>query len=562
MEVKLKPDALKRYRDIAMLLMKYGNSDLMKSDVMKDAVDLKSETSSTVPAKAEELAGDLEKMGPAFIKIGQVLSTRPDFLPAAYTEALARLQDHCEPFSFLEVEQIIVSELGVRLSKAFKEFNAVPVAAASLGQIHHAIMRDGREVAVKVQRPGIRETILQDLDILGDIAEFYDHHTEAGKRYEFNRMLDEFRRTLLAELDYKKEASNLDTLSHNLREFERIKVPKPIHDFSSTKVLTMEFIRGKKITNISNLELLELDGEPLADECFKAYLKQILIDGFFHADPHPGNVLLTDDNKIGLLDLGMVARLTPQMQGKLLKLLLAISDNRPDVVADTAFDIGEPKPSFDEIKCRKQIADLVQDHATANVQDMQVGKVVLDITRSAADCGIRVPQELTMLGKTLLSLDQVGRTLFPDFNPNESVRNHAAEMMQQRVVKDITTGQIFTGIIEAKDFVEKFPRQVSKIFDMVAANSLSIKMIDEPLLVDAFQKLANRVSLALILASLIVGAALMMKVDTDFTIMGYPGIAIICFMLAAGGGFAMAIQIAFYDQKAQKFGSDEAKKNS
>ena len=177
MEVKLKPDALKRYRDIAMLLMKYGNSDLMKSDVMKNAVDLKTETSSSVPAKAEELAGDLEKMGPAFIKIGQVLSTRPDFLPVAYTEALARLQDHCEPFSFLEVEQIIVTELGVRLSKAFKEFNAVPVAAASLGQIHHAVMRDGREVAVKVQRPGIRETILQDLDILGDIAEFYDHHT-------------------------------------------------------------------------------------------------------------------------------------------------------------------------------------------------------------------------------------------------------------------------------------------------------------------------------------------------------------------------------------------------
>lgn len=178
----------------------------------------------------------------------------------------------------------------------------------------------------------------------------------------------------------------------------------------------MEFIRGKKITNITKLELLELDGEPLADECFKAYLQQILVDGFFHADPHPGNVLLTDDNNIGLLDLGMVARLTPHMQAKLLKLLLAISDNRPDVVADTAFDIGEPKPSFDEIKCRKQIADLVQDHATANVQDMQVGKVVLDITRAAADCGIRVPQELTMLGKTLLiSIRSVA--LFPDLTP-------------------------------------------------------------------------------------------------------------------------------------------------
>jgi predicted unusual protein kinase regulating ubiquinone biosynthesis (AarF/ABC1/UbiB family) len=555
--IKISPENLKRYKDIGLLLFKYGNSDLVKYAGIDQAMLAETTTASTeAPAKATELATDLEKMGPAFVKLGQLLSTRPDFLPPIYIDALSRLQDNCEPFAFAEVEKTIVNELGVRLSKAFSQFNQVPVAAASLGQIHHAVMRDGREVAIKVQRPGIRESIIQDLQILGDIADFYDAHTEAGQRYEYGLMLEEFSKSILAELDYRKEAHNLETMKANLQAFELIVVPAPINDFSSSKVLTMEFIHGKKITNVTALELLEIDGEALAEEAFEAYLQQILVDGFFHADPHPGNVLLTSENKIGLLDLGMVAHLTPSMQSRLLQLILAISEGRADAVADTAIDIGTRRANFDEVACRKKIADLVQDCGGANIEQMQIGRVVLDITRAAGDCGIRVPSELTMLGKTLLNLDQVGRTLYPAFDPNASVRRHAAKIMQQRMFKDISPGHMFTSILEAKNFAEKFPSHINKILDLAASNKLSIKVIDEPLLVDAFQKLANRVSLALILAALIVGAALLMQVSTRFTIFGYPGLAILCFIAAAGGGIAMAIEIAFYDQRPQKFGSD------
>jgi len=562
MGIKISPDNLKRYKDIAWLLLKYGNSDLVKyagidQAMLGDSVVLAPEA----PAKATELAADLEKLGPAFVKLGQLLSTRPDFLPPIYIEALSRLQDHCEPYPFAEVEKTIVNELGVRLSKAFSQFNQVPVAAASLGQIHHAVMRDGREVAVKVQRPGIRESIIQDLQILADIADFYDAHTEAGKRYEYGLMLEEFSKSILAELDYRKEAHNLETMKHNLSSFELIVVPAPINDFTTSKVLTMEFIQGKKITNVTALELLEINGEALAEQAFEAYLKQILVDGFFHADPHPGNVLLTNDKKIGLLDLGMVAHLTPSMQGKLLQLILAISEGRSDAVADTAIDIGTRRSNFDEAACRKQIAALVQAHVGSNIDQMQIGIVVLNITRSAGDCGIRVPSELTMLGKTLLNLDQVGRTLYPAFDPNASVRRHAAHIMQQRMFKDISPGHMFTSILEAKNFAEKFPSHINKILDLAANNKLSVKVIDEPLLVDGFQKLANRISLSLILAALIVGAALLMQVSTSFTNFGYPGLAILCFIAAASGGVALAIEIAFYDQRPQKFGSDASVKH-
>lgn len=549
---------IKRYKEIAALLLKYGNSDLVKNAGLEDAVtDEKGRPMATDPATAEELTKDIEKLGPAFVKFGQLMSTRSDFLPPTYLAALSKLQDKCEPVPFAEIEKRVVSELGVRMSKAFNEFDSEPIAAASLAQIHRAVMRDGRVVAVKVQRPGIRESILEDLEILNEIATFYDNHTQVGKKYEYGVMLEEFRRSVLEELDYKREAHNLETLNVNLSEFESIVVPAPIHDYSTSTILTMDFVFGKKVTDVSPLALLEIDGAYLADEVFRAYLKQILVDGFFHADPHPGNVLLTDDKKIALIDLGMVARLPSHLQGKLLQMVIAISEGRADTVADIAVDIGEEKLGYDEVLFRKRIADLVKKDLDFNIEGMQVGQVVLGVTKSAGDCGIRVPAELTMVGKALMNLDQVGRSLDPEFDPNASVRKNASHIMQQRLINDLSPGHIGDSLIEARDFIEKLPKSINKILDLVANNKLSMKVIDEKLLIDSVQKVANRISLSLILASLIIGASLFMQVSTSFRILGYPGLAMICFVAAAAGGFALAVQIAFYDQKPQKLSDNQ-----
>lgn len=502
----------------------------------------------------EEFAKDLERLGPTFIKVGQLLSTRADFLPPAYLQALTRLQDNCEPFSYAEVEQIVVNELGVRISKAFTEFDSEPIAAASLGQIHRAVLRDGREVAVKVQRPGIREQVIKDLEALADVAEFYDKHTKAGQKYQFGVILDELRKSVMEELDYRKEAHNLETLKSNLQEFKLIEVPSPISNYSTGKVLTMEFVQGKKITAITNLERIEIDGEPLAEEIFRAYLKQILNDGFFHADPHPGNVFLTKENKIALIDLGMVARLTPYMQGKLFLMLLAIAEGRADVVANIAIDIGEPKANYDEQQFKSRVTALVQGHLEKNLNEMDLGVVIVGVTQIAGDCGIKVPAELTMLGKTLLNLDLVGSTLDPNFNPNESMKRNAPRIMQQRMEKSLSMGNIFSALVEAKDFIEKLPGTVHKIMDLVASNNVRVKVdaIDEAVLVESAQKIANRVTIGLVIAALIMGASNLMQVHTSFTLFGYPGLAMICFLLAAGAGFGLIIHIAIYDQHGKK----------
>jgi len=555
MGISLKPKHLKRYKDIALLLIKHGRSDVVKHVGLQDALEQDALVETTTgESKADELAQDLEKMGPTFIKLGQLMSTRADFLPPAYIHALTRLQDKIDPFPFEQVEAIFSAELGVRISKAFSEFEAKPLATASLGQVHRAAMLDGRVVVVKVQRPGIRDIITEDMEVLEEIAGFLDKHTQWGKRYEFGKMLEEFRRSLWRELDYRQEARNLSTLGANLLEFPGIVVPTPIEDFTTSRVLTMEYISGKKVTELSPLARLDFKGADLAEELFHAYLKQILVDGFFHADPHPGNVFLTDDHRIALLDVGMVGHITPQLQENLLQLLLAVSDGRGDDAAAMAIKISELKEGFSENTFRQRVAGLVSEHQGSKMDQIQVGRVVLEITQISGDNGLRVPAELTMLGKTLLNLDLVGQTLDPKFNPNASIRRNAEKLLQQRVWKAFSPTNLFGSLLEMKDLLVRLPSRLNRILDAIARNELKVKVetIDEDIIIDGLQKVANRITLGLILAALIVGAALLMRVETSFRIFGYPGFAILCFMGVGGGGLFLIIRILMNDRPSKK----------
>src|SRR3954463_16455162 len=360
MKISLKPHHLKIYKQLAALILKYGRSDIIQDLAETDILTEEEIKRDRTTVSPEELADDLERMGPTFIKLGQLLSSRPDLLPEAYLKPLSRLQDKVKPFSFEEVEQIIVTELGVRLSKAFSQFDREPLAAASLGQVHKAALRDGRAVVVKVQRPGIRQQILDELQVLDEVTTILEH-TKSGKRYQIAKIFEEFRKTLINELDYQKEAANLTQLSENLKEFPNIRVPQGVVGYSTRSVLTMGYIPGRKITELTPLARLDLNGAALADELFRAYLKQGMVDGLFHADPHPGNVFLTSDNKIALLDLGMIGRTTPEMQEQLVKMLVALSEGKSDSAGDLAIQISEPTDEFDEKEFRRNLAAIVSE---------------------------------------------------------------------------------------------------------------------------------------------------------------------------------------------------------
>jgi ubiquinone biosynthesis protein len=537
----------KRYAGIARLLVRYGRSDLVRQAGLEPVLR---EERGAGSAPAAGLAEELERMGPTFVKLGQLLSTRPDLLPGEQIEALARLQDQVEPFPFEQVERIVQEELGARISKAFSRFDAKPIASASLGQVHRAALRDGREVAVKVQRPEIRLRVADDLNTIEELARWIEEHTAAGARFAPLRLVEEFRRSLLRELDYRREAANLKQLAANLGEFPSIVVPLPVEDYTSGRVLTMDYVRGRKVTAISALRRIEIDGGRLAEELFRAYLKQILDDGFFHADPHPGNVFLTDDGRIALIDLGMVATVPPSLQDQLTQIVLAVSEGNAELASSTAIRIGELRGDFDEQGFGRRVADLVQENRDARLEGLEVGRIVLEIMRASGASGLRLPQDLGLIGKALLSLDQVGRTLDPSFDPNASVRRNAAELLRRRLRHSLSSESLVHGLIEAKDFTQKLPGRLNRILERLADDKMELRVdaIDEHKLIAGLQKIANRIALGLILASLVIGAALLMRIETSATLFGYPALAMVLFLIAAVGSLALAIQILLHDE--------------
>lgn len=554
MALSLRREHMKRYRDIARLFMRYGRAGAIRRARGGAMLRRKSDGEEVVVAEGKAFAADLERMGPTFVKLGQLLSTRAELFPVAYMKALARLQDDVEPFPFAEVERVLVEELGVGMDRIFRDFQRVPMAAASLGQVHAAVLHDGKHVAVKVQRPGIRETMARDLEALDHLARMLDKRTKVGKKYEFGKIVDDFRRSLVRELDYLQEARNLEILGGRMQRFDRIVVPGTVGAYTTSRVLTMDRVFGKKVTSLDAVTSLELDGDVLGDQLFRAYLEQTLVDGFFHADPHPGNVFLTTDKNLALIDLGMVGRIDPRLRQNLLSLLLAISEGRGAEAAEEALKIGESRKDFREHEFRRRVMIQVNEEQGRRMQDLQMGRIMMEITSISVDCGVRVPSELTLLGKTLMNLDEVGRALDPNFDPNAAVRRHAAQIMNRQVWKGFSPGHLLGGILETKEMAERFPYSMNRILDILSHNRTRVRIdaIDEEYLMEGFQKIANRITMGVVLAGILVGASLLARIETDFQLFGFPGLAILFFLAAALGGIALMLDILLRDKRHHK----------
>ncbi len=542
---------LKRRLQIGRLLLKYGRADLVQVLDLDEAALRGEDDSGELATDPDRFASDLEKMGPTFIKVGQLLSTRPDLLAQPYLDSLSRLQDSVDPFSFADVEAIVEDELKLRISKGFASFESTPLGAASLAQVHRAELRDGRQVVVKVQRPEIREQVIEDLSILEGMVGLVAKHSDLGRRFAVDAMFIEFRRSMVRELDFRREAKNLETIGRHLEEYPLLLVPQPVNDYSTSRVLTMDRIEGKNVSSLTPLARLELDGDALAESLIKGYLDLILIHGVFSADPHPGNLLVTPDGKLALIDMGMVAYLTPQTQDHALRLLVAVSEGNSDEAAATIAAMGERLDDFDEASFKRDLADLILPNRDASMADLNLGRVVMEIVRIAARCGVRPAPDLTMLGKTLLNLDEATRLLAPDMQPNGVIERHAASLMQRHLLRSVSPGNLFNTALELNQFVQKLPGRMNTIFDRVTDSQFEVKVhaFDEARLISSLQKIANRITLGLVVAALIVGAALLTRVPTDFEILGYPGLAILLFLGAAAVGFALVVDIVLRDSR-------------
>lgn len=533
MTTPIGPTHLKHYSSIAKLLMKHWSSGDQP------------ESSDSGDRERGSLADDLERLGPTYIKIGQMLSTRPDVVPERIRRDLARLQDGVDPVDTDEIKKVIEQELGSSVSNLFSSFEDKPLATASLGQVHKASLRDGRAVAVKVQRPGVAETVRSDLKALQDVADFLAKHSDLETRHGLATTLEEVGESVRRELDYELEADNLLRLGSLLESYDDIVVPNVVADYSSKRVLTMEFISGTNLGKLSPLVRIERDLTPLAEHLFEAYLDQAFVHGFVHADPHPGNVLLTGDGKLGIVDLGMVTLLPRDLRQRLLRVVLAVAGGDGSSAARLAQNLGTRLESFDAEGFERSIATVVAREGGKSVGQIKLGLVLMNVARVAGENGFKMRPELALLGKTLLNLESLGRCLDPEFNPGESIRRHAPIIVGEGLLEAAAPEAMLRRGLAAKQFADDLPERLDDLLDRLASGrfSVGIDVGGADRIVLALAKMANRITSGIVMASLIVGASLLMRVETSFTVFGYPGLAIVLFILAALGGVRLLWEI-------------------
>ncbi len=383
------------------------------------------------------LKENLIELGPTFIKIGQSLGTRADLLPLPFVKALGELQDNVPSFpneiAFARIEK----ELGRKINQVYAEFEVQPIAAASLGQVYRARLFTGEEVAVKVQRPNLAATIKGDIEILRKVTKFAERFPALNENADWSGMLREFDETIHEEMDYSSEGRNAERFSNSFKEWTNIHVPKIYWNATSAKVLTMEFIHGDKVTELEKLQARNVSPEKVNRLLIKTYLKQLLEDGFFHADPHPGNLLVMPDGRLAFFDFGMVGRITPKLQAKMIDAFFHVVAKDAPGIAQDLIDLEFLKPGADETKIKEVVIKMFALHLDLKLKDVKFKELTYDLADVMYDYPFRLPSNFTYIMRALMTLEGIGIITDPEFNFFETAKPYAKEFMLKREGKDL-----------------------------------------------------------------------------------------------------------------------------
>ncbi|PAY15298.1 hypothetical protein CKO51_32565 [Rhodopirellula sp. SM50] len=541
------------YAKLSVLLWKHGRHDLAEQLgwTKKENDADGSRKSATAREAAQECARDIEQLGTAYIKLAQIASTRQDVLPPEYVDAFGRLQDDVEPVSVEELEAIMEEGLGAKPAVLFSRFDRSPLASASIGQVHRAALQDGREVVVKFRRPGIAQQATEQLGSLKRLAAMVDDKTEIGKQFRFRSLVGAVEYALKSELDYCQEANHLQHLAENLKAFDRIRVPLPVSQMVCSDVLVMEYLSGPAIKDVSGVVLNEVDTTALADELVRAYLQQILIDGLFHADPHPGNLILHEGGKIGLLDGGMVVSLPPMLRREIAALLLAFSAGEGERAAAIANRIGQTDVGFDAQAFRTAASRVVASAGDGKFDSLSLGRTQVEFLNVAGSHGLVLPFEMILLSKAFLQLETTLAQLNPDQDAKAIIRGYTLELLADRAKEQLSVSQIAAAALDSAALASNLPARMNEFSRLLAENQLRVDVdaIDEAALLAGLGKIANRITSGLIVAAMIVGASLIMRMQTGAQLFGYPVLATIFFLLAAAIGLVLLYKATIADER-------------
>ena len=545
---------LKRTKEILRVVTKYGLGYFLDFNKVEGGLNLKKKIFPEKVTKLEKIQRltlpqrtrlACEELGPTFVKLGQILSVRPDLIPREFAEEFSKLQDEVSSFSFEEVEEQFKKEFGKSIKELFIEFDKRPVAAASLSQVHKAKLISGETVAVKIQRPNVEKIVETDISILFSLVEFIEKRSISGHLFQPVEIIREFSQTVREELDFVNEGHNIGKFRINFRESETVHIPKVYWKLTTKRILTMEFINGIKISKVINSKDSRFDKKVISNRGADMILKQILVDGFFHGDPHPGNIFIMEDNIIAPIDFGMVGRIEEGAMMNMADFLIAAISNDADKVVKILEDMEIVDSEMDLKKIKAEISYFIDKYYNVPLKQLEMGRIIEEIMEIMIQHQIKVPSDLVLLTKALVTVEGVGRELDPDFNMVTRAKPFANKLIRQKYSLSnlFKIGGKFTE--EFFNSLKTFPNEFSYLVRNLRKGKLTISFQHKGLekLILEIDRASNRLSFSMIISALIVGSSFIILSDKGPFVFDYPVLGIFGYLIAAVLGLWLVISI-------------------
>ena len=543
---------LKRYRQILTILFKYGFGDLVDTLKIEEYLEIglqmisrKRREQVEKLTRSERVRMALEELGPTFVKLGQMLSTRPDLIPVEFIEELSKLQDDVPPFAYAEVARIIESELGMAPGDIFQNFEETPLAAASIGQAHRARLKDQEEVVVKVQRPRIRKMIEVDLEIMLHLASLMERHLEEFQVNRPTRIVEEFTRTLEKEIDYTIEASHIERFSRQFMDDETVYVPKVFRETTTERVLTTEYIDGVKASEIDRIKQEGLDRKIITARGADLILKQVFDHGFFHADPHPGNIFILPGNVICYLDFGMMGSVDRQTREDFADLVHSVVKRDESGAMQALLMLTQYDEEPDDRLLARDLADLMGQHLYKPLKDLQMEKLLQELMEIISRHRLQMPPDLFLMLKALATVEGVGLSLDPDFHMINQVSPFIQHVKMERFRPQRVASDALKSGVELVRLAQEIPGEVRTILKQMKRGKVKMEFEHrglEPMLA-THDQISNRIAFSIVIAALIVGSALIVLSKTPPLLLGIPVIGILGFVVAGMMGVWLLIAI-------------------
>lgn len=545
--------SLKRYRQVLGVLIKYGFGHVIEQLNINYYLELGKRivTFGAMSKDIERLTQPerlrmvMEELGPSFVKLGQLLSTRPDLVPKEYAEEFRKLQDKVPSVPFSELRQQIETELGQSVEEIFAEIQLEPIAAGSIAQVHRARLHSGEEVVVKIRRPGIVKILETDLDILAGLAYLVENHLPAAMLYDPSGAVREFRRSIFREVDFTREGHTTDRFATHSKELSTSYTPRVFWDQTGETILTLEFVEGVKITDFQQLEKQGLDRKKIANHCAEILLEQVLVHGLFHGDPHPGNILVLPEEKICFLDYGMVGRLDDELKQQLAELLMAVLQRDADRIISLLIYSGELTEEIDRNAFKRDLVQFIDDYYDLALAEFNAGKLLTDFIDILIRYRVRFPTDLILLAKALVTLEGVARQLNPEFNLIAHLKPQVEQLVRTRLSPGWVTRDLLGIGRDYSSLIRQLPQDLRELIHRINRNKFKIDLEHRGLerLITDLDKSTNRISFSMIIAALVIGSSIIMQTDKGPMLFGFPILGLFGYSIAAFLGLGLAIAI-------------------